>query len=230
MTRAKSTPVGVYVIEEQEVYREAYRSALASRAFVDLLGISAREEISSIEHIIAAFKPDVLLVGVKRLRGDIIEELARLREGESQIGIVLLAMSYGVEDIDLLRESVLRGKGGIAVCSKQSLDEIEQLCRIIIGVSQGQIILDGLATAVFAEQPKCQFLKDLTARELEILGLLSRGYSNAAIAQALYIDIRTVKHHINSLYSKLKVESDLNGRHPRVSAARLYLRENGCSE
>ena len=65
---------------------------------------------------------------------------------------------------------------------------------------------------------------------MEILNLLSKGYTNDSIAKALYIDVRTVKHHINSLYNKLKVESDFDGRHPRVHAARLYIKENGHVE
>ncbi|MFC1906768.1 response regulator transcription factor [Chloroflexota bacterium] len=67
----------------------------------------------------------------------------------------------------------------------------------------------------------------LTARESEILGLLSKGYTNSSIANALFIDVKTVEHHINSMYSKLKAGSDFNDKHPRVSAARLYLEAVG---
>ena len=80
---------------------------------------------------------------------------------------------------------------------------------------------------MFAGKPENPFLKQLTARELEVLSLLSQGYTNSAIAEALYIDIKTVEHHLNSMYSKLKADSEFNGRHLRVSAMRLYLETMG---
>ena len=52
---------------------------------------------------------------------------------------------------------------------------------------------------------------------------MAQGYTNSAIAQALFIEVKTVEHHLNSLYSKLKADSDFSNKHPRVTAARLYL-------
>jgi len=43
-----------------------------------------------------------------------------------------------------------------------------------------------------------------TPRELEILELLSRGMTNAAITNELVINVKTVEHHLNSIYSKFK--------------------------
>jgi DNA-binding CsgD family transcriptional regulator len=44
---------------------------------------------------------------------------------------------------------------------------------------------------------------NLTARELEILGLLARHLSNAAIARELYLSDRTVEHHVSAILRKL---------------------------
>ena len=61
----------------------------------------------------------------------------------------------------------------------------------------------------------CSFLKQLTAGELEIINLLSRGYTNSAIAETLYIDTNTVEDHLNNMYSKLKADANFNDNHPR---------------
>lgn len=50
-------------------------------------------------------------------------------------------------------------------------------------------------------------VEPLTERELEVLRLLVAGLSNQAIAQELIVTVGTVKRHINSIYSKLAVNS-----------------------
>jgi len=117
---------------------------------------------------------------------------------------------------------------GLALFLKHSLDQIEQLSEIILAVNKGQVILDpAVATIIFTEKPVHSFLKLLTTRELETLGLLSKGYTNSGIAEALYIDVKTVEHHINSIYGRLKSEAGLDNKHLRVSATRLYLESKG---
>lgn len=48
--------------------------------------------------------------------------------------------------------------------------------------------------------------KNLTARENEVLKLLSNGMLNKEIATALYISEKTVKNHVSSIFRKLNVQ------------------------
>lgn len=57
-----------------------------------------------------------------------------------------------------------------------------------------------------AEPRTCRLpLEDLTSREVEVLDLVARGYDNATIAAHLGISTRTVRNHLNSVFSKLGV-------------------------
>ncbi len=47
----------------------------------------------------------------------------------------------------------------------------------------------------------------LTSREVEVLGLVAAGMTNAQVAQALFLSTRTVHRHLNSIYRKLGVSS-----------------------
>jgi DNA-binding NarL/FixJ family response regulator len=228
MIQTKSEAVRLYVVEEQEIYREVYNCILPTRANVELLQVSANRETGALTQSVSELCPDVLLLSVKKLDINVIEELEQIRNNYPKMGIVILLVFYSFQDIELLRRLALSGEGGMALFLKQSLDKIEQLYRTILAVSQGQVILDPpLATFMFAGKPECPFLKQLTTRELEILSLLSQGYTNSSIAETLYIDIKTVEHHLNSMYSKLKADPDYNDKHLRVSAARLYLETMG---
>ncbi|MGE5580732.1 MAG: LuxR C-terminal-related transcriptional regulator [Bacillota bacterium] len=91
---------------------------------------------------------------------------------------------------------------------KQALD----LLRLVasIGSAPGryaQRLLAGRAApqAVAAEVPVLP--EPLSAREMEILGLLAAGHSNRDIAQTLYLTVGTVKTHVHNLLAKLEVES-----------------------
>jgi len=224
MDEIQAETIKLYIIEEQEIYREIYRYILPSRASIELLEVSGNEESLMLNQRVSVLYPDVLLMSTKKLDEGIVEELEKIRVDYPKIGIVLLLVHHCPQDIELLRRLALKGDGGIALFLKHSLDQIDQLCRTIIAVNQGQVILDPqLATFMFAGKPECPFLKQLTSRELEILSLLAQGLTNAAIANALYIDIKTVEHHLNSMYSKLKADSEFSGKHLRVSAAKLYI-------
>ena len=172
--------------------------------------------------------PDVMLVSLKKLDEHIIDGLHKIRADCPGIGIVLMLTFCNAQDAELLRQLTVKGQGGMALFMKHSLDQVEQLCSAILAVREGQIILDpSLANLMLVGKPECPFLKQLTAREMEILKLLSQGYTNSAIAQTLYIDSKTVEHHLNNIYSKLKADPTFTEGHLRVSAARLYLETMG---
>lgn len=224
MLKSKPETTSVYIVEEQEIFREIYSYVLPKRANITISQVSDSVETGTISRVIAEAHPDVLLLSVKKLNVSIIEELEQIRSSYPDMGIVILIIFYSSQDVELLRRLSLCVGSGMALFLKQSLDNVDQLCRMITAVSQGQVILDPpLATFMFAGKLECPFLNQLTTRELEILSLLSQGLTNMAIANKLFIDVKTVEHHLNSIYSKLKSDPEYNTRHLRVSAARLYL-------
>ncbi|MFH1651218.1 MAG: response regulator transcription factor [Chloroflexota bacterium] len=228
MNQTETKTVKLYVIEEQEIYREIYKSLVSDTDSMLLQKVTSTAENGSILQAVTTSQPDVVLLSTKKLNRQAITDLEQIRTDYPKIGIVLLLMFCNGQDIDHLRRLALKGEGGMALFLKQSLDQTEQLYRTILAVSQGQVILDPpLASFMFAGKPECPFLKQLTTREMEILGLLSQGFTNMAIAGTLFIDVKTVEHHLNSMYSKLKADSDYNHKHLRVSAAKLYLETMG---
>jgi DNA-binding NarL/FixJ family response regulator len=167
-------------------------------------------------------------MGVRKLDSLIIAELEQIRDASPQVAIVVLLTVYDVESMKIMKKLVSRGKAGMAVFLKQSVERLEQLYGVVESVYSGSVILDpALTSLLLADKQEHPFFKEFTRRELELLSLLSRGYTNSAIAEALCIDIRTVQRHINNMYSKLRADTNFKERHLRVSAARFYLENTG---
>lgn len=91
----------------------------------------------------------------------------------------------------------------------------EELTAAVHAVAQGLIV--GTAALLFESENEPLAQGPLTDRELEVLGLLSKGLANKQIALALGISEHTVKFHVSSIYTKLNVTN-------RTEAVRAGLR------
>jgi LuxR family maltose regulon positive regulatory protein len=65
----------------------------------------------------------------------------------------------------------------------------------------------GAAASLLRTSRADSLVEPLTERELAVFRLLVAGLSNAAVAQELVITVGTVKRHVNSIYTKLGVNS-----------------------
>jgi two-component system, NarL family, response regulator DegU len=112
---------------------------------------------------------------------------------------------------------------GIKGISLSDVDE-KYLVHIVKRVQEGHIMIDSRFTTEFFNKyrhfkqlsakfnpPDETYLKELlTKRELEILHLLVKGYSNIQIGENLFISNKTVKNHVANVLQKLEVNDRLN--------------------
>ena len=228
MEKAEDTTpkmIKLYTMAENELYINLCVTVYQLKAPIALMGALNTRSIGTMKHAIERLSPDVVLISLKNLKEDTVKELEQIRTEHPQLGLVLLLEVCNARDAAKLRRlTLLKIEGGTAIFLKKRLDKIEWLCTAVSAVSEGQLIFDAALTAyMFAGKPGYAFLKKFSFRELEILNLLSNGYTNAAIASVLYIDIKTVEHHLNNMYGKLKIDHEFTDKHLRVSVAKLYL-------
>ena len=112
---------------------------------------------------------------------------------------------------------------------KHTLGTMDELIRTIHDVAAGRTVLDPIMVEKLTSQrgvSEDSPLNSLTRRELEVLSLMARAYTNTTIASILYIQPRTVAHHINSIFSKLGISPE-HGQHARVQSVLAYWKASG---
>ena len=216
--------IKVIIVDDQEVIREAFGMLLSSDATVDLVGSFADGETAI--QMVPVLKPDVVIMDVKMPGINGIAAAQRIRENHPEVGIILLS---AYDDSEYIREFLKDEPRGKSYLLKHTLGTIDELIRTIHDVASGRTVLDPIMVEKLTSQKGISEnspLKDLTRRELEVISLMAKACTNSTIASILYIQPRTVEHHINSIFSKLGIAPE-TGQHARVQAVLAYLRATG---
>ena len=154
---------------------------------------------------------------------DILRQLAICLEKEDRMRIliiayillsfVLKAQNKDEKSASILIEAVKLAKKGnyIRAFFNEEKDVISLLLKIKNKYPDfiGRIIQESKRFSNATEEhfKELDDLEVLSKRELEILSLISHGYSNKDIADKLFISTGTVKWHINNIFSKMDVKN-----------------------
>jgi DNA-binding NarL/FixJ family response regulator len=108
--------------------------------------------------------------------------------------------------IELAHVLTLLGRSTVAgIEARAALATFEQL-GAERDARRAAVLLDELAPADAGSAVEPPKNSGMTRREVEVLRLLARGYSNPQIAEQLFISVRTVERHISAIYAKLGAE------------------------
>lgn len=214
-------------VEEQSIYHRLYQVIFPPDCPVVVTGTSAFGDFSGLASSLAGRPVDILMVGCKNLTLALMNEMNQIQVRFPSTGIMILAASVKYEDLGFLH-SYLGNKSPFALFLKKSLIRSEQYYSIISLVKMGQVVIDpSLTNVISTQKDKAALAGGLTSREMEILNLIAKGLTNIAIGEALCIEVKTVRHHINNIYNKLQTTGHFDQRHPRVSATNSYLKLTG---
>lgn len=220
--------VRLYILEEQELLRETYKTSFPFETGIEVVGLSAAVEPESLGRVLAILRPDVLLIGTKVLQAAFIDKLEASWGKSPCAGIVLLSALYEVNSIKRLRAFARKTGSGCAYLFKHSIDNIGQLAGVIQAVSQGRVIVDPMIMAGLIEAGESRattLLKELSPWELEVFNWMAKGFTDHTIAGILALELKTVERYVNIIYSKIGPTS--GAKDPRVNAINLYLKATG---
>ena len=199
----------ILIVEDHELTRFGLKTAFDGVDFVGTL-----YEAESAEKAIEIFNNNqidivIMDLGLPVMNG--IEATKIIRGSNKDVKIIILTSHNDEKEvINSLRA------GANAYCSKEI--NPQRLIQVVQSVADGaawfdpsiaHIVLKATTNSPVIDAENNAKEYDLTARETQILKLMTEGYSNMEIAQILVISINTTKAHVANILQKLEVDDRL---------------------
>ena len=199
----------ILIVEDHELTRFGLKTTFEG---VDYIGEIF--EADSAENAIEIFNNNnidivIMDLGLPNMNG--IEASEKIRSSNKDVKIIILTSHNDEKEV---LNSLKAGAN--AYCSKEI--NPQRLVQVVQSVADGaawfdpsiaHIVLKASSGALSFETVDNAKKYDLTAREAQILKLMTEGYSNMEIAQILVISINTTKAHVASILQKLEVDDRL---------------------
>jgi DNA-binding NarL/FixJ family response regulator len=196
--------IRVCVVDDQTLVRQGIRTLLGLVS--DLEVVAEADGGNAALALIPEVKPDVVLLDLRMPDKDGLEVLRELRQAGALPPTIVLTT---FDEDALFLEAIRAGAKGFLL-KDVSLERLTDAIRTV--AAGGTLIQPAVTERILraALEAGCQFPSldppdPLTDREVEILRLMTGGYSNREIADALGVAEGTVKNHISSILSKLGV-------------------------
>lgn len=190
--------IRVMLVDDHPVLRYGMAGLIDTQD--DLSVVAQTGDVDEVIRLAATQTPNVVLMDLD-LGAEIsgIDLTARLR-AESPGTRVLVFTTYDT-DADIVR-AIEAGATGYFLKDSRPADLFAAIRSAAAGISA---LSPTIATRLLGRTQKPD--ETLTAREIEVLELLARGYSNKELGHALFVSEGTVKSHLHHIYTKLRVDS-----------------------
>lgn len=213
-------PISVVVVDDHAIFRSGLRADLDGR-------VRVVDEADTVESAVAAIRtarPRVVLLDVHLPGGSGgggAEVIAACSDLLPATRFLALSVSDAAEDVVTVIRAGARGYVTKTVSGAEISDAVARVAEgdAVFSPRLAGFVLDAFGTA--PAPAAADELDRLSARELEVMRLIARGYSYKETAKELFISVKTVETHVSAVLRKLQLSS----RHEltRWAAARRLL-------
>jgi DNA-binding NarL/FixJ family response regulator len=194
--------IRVILADDHHMVRAGIRELLEGAGDVQVVAEAGDGEEA--QAIIEKHKPDVAVLDIQMPKASGIEVTRWVRAHRPEVGVLVLT-AY---DDDPYVMAVLQAGANGYVLKTAKPDDLIQAVR---DVNDGKSALDPAITrklmANLFKRPQETTVEQLTDRELDVLRLAAKGYTNKAIGVQLAISDRTVQGHLAHIFGKLQANS-----------------------
>ena len=211
--------IRVAIADDHRVVRDGLCYLLSQEQDIEIAGEAGNGRQTM--DVVAAARPDVLLLDLSMPELDGLAVLAALHDTPHRPAVVVLTSA--TDDEHLVR-AIHAGATSYLLKTAPAEDVIAAVRDAAAGTASLSPELLTRFTQAVRRPPPPDPLQPLSPRERDVLGLIARGHSNRQIARDLAIGEQTVKTHVRSILTKL-------GLQDRVQAAIFAIRhETGSRE
>jgi DNA-binding NarL/FixJ family response regulator len=193
----------VLICDDQALIRDGLEMLLRLEKDIEVVG-QAQDGMEGIE-LAAQHQPDLVLMDLKMPGVNGIEATRQIRARYPAIKVLVLT-TY--DDDEWVFDAIRAGASGYLLKDTPREDVI----RAVRGTFEGKSFVDpavaGKLLGQVAEQqtqPVTLLTDKLTPREVDVLKLMARGFTNTHIAARLYLSEGTVRNHVSAILAKLDV-------------------------
>jgi NarL family two-component system response regulator LiaR len=210
--------IRVLVVDDHAVVREGLRALIGGKADMELVGEAGDgQQAVRLAH---SLQPDVILMDLVMPGKDGIQATREIRQENSEARILVLT---SFDEDDQVFSAVKAGALGYILKDSSPQELLEAIRCVYRGESSLHPSVARRLILGYGQGHKTEADVDiLTEREVEVLKLVARGWSNQVIAEKLYIGEGTVRFHVGNVLGKLGLEN-------RTQAALYALREGLAS-
>jgi DNA-binding NarL/FixJ family response regulator len=209
------------VADDGVLFREGLARILAEVGF-EVTGRAG--DGATLVELVRADPPDAVITDLRMppvFADEGIEAAARIREVAPKVGVMLLSQYVEVHHALRLMEEF---SGGVGYLLKDRVSELGSFAHDVRRVAGGDVVIDPeLVTRLVARRRQRDPLQTLTDRERDVLALMARGLTNAALAEELHVSPKTVEGHVRTIFTKLDLAPG-ERNHRRVLAVLQFLR------
>jgi DNA-binding NarL/FixJ family response regulator len=189
--------------------------------------VAAVGDAESLLQAVASTRPDIAIVDVRMPPTHTDEGIrAAIEIRRRHPDVAVLVLSQYVEEryaSDLLGAE----SSGVGYLLKDRVVDVADFTAAVRRVAAGGSAVDSeVIRQLIGRTARTSELDRLTPRELEVLGAMAEGLSNAGIADRLVVSNGAVEKHISNVFAKLGLEHETTA-HRRVLAVLTYLAERG---
>lgn len=195
--------IKVIVCDDQALIRDSLGMLLNLERNIQVVG-SAEDGAEAVQ-LVALHQPDLVLMDLKMPGMNGIEATRRIRAQYPEVKVLVLT-TY--DDDEWVFDAIRAGASGYLLKDTPR----EEVIKAVRGTVEGRSFVDpsvaGRLLNQVADQqtqPATLITDKLTERELDVLRLLARGFSNADIAARLHLSAGTVRNHVSAIFAKLDV-------------------------
>lgn len=199
--------IKILVADDHTVVREGTRQILEQEPDMKVIAEAADGEEAT--RLAVELKPDVAIIDISMPNVDGIEATKQIKALSPGIAILILS----VYDDDQFVFSVLEaGAAGYLMKDVRSRELVDAIRAVHAGESVlhpsiAKKVLNHFVSSPAKPSKQERSLDALSKREMDILGLATKGLSNKDIADELCLSIRTVQGHLTHIFNKLQVGS-----------------------